>query len=168
MDIQVISQFVLNNLMFIVAGMGILMVIMYAFILNLYMDVRRMKKRYKKMMTGVESGNLERMLIGHIDEVQRVKEQNTALEVENKKISDLLQQALTRVGMVRFRAFEDMGGDLSYAVAMLDSHNNGVILSSVFGREGSQAYAKPIENGSSTYKLTEEEQQALREAMANS
>ena len=168
MDIQVISQFVLNNLMFIVAGMGILMVIMYAFILNLYMDVRRMKKRYKKMMTGVESGNLERMLIGHIDEVQRVKEQNTALEVENKKISDLLQQALTRVGMVRFRAFEDMGGDLSYAVAMLDSHNNGVILSSVFGREGSQAYAKPIENGSSTYKLTEDEQQALREAMANS
>ena len=168
MDIQVISQFVLNNLMFIVAGMGILMVIMYAFILNLYMDVRRMKKRYKKMMTGVESGNLERMLIGHIDEVQRVKEQNTALEVENKKISDLLQQALTRVGMVRYRAFEDMGGDLSYAVAMLDSHNNGVILSSVFGREGSQAYAKPIENGSSTYKLTEEEQQALREAMANS
>jgi len=168
MDIQVISQFVLNNLMFIVAGMGILMVIMYVFILNLYMDVRRMKKRYKKMMTGVESGNLERMLIGHIDEVQRVKEQNTALEVENKKISDLLQQALTRVGMVRFRAFEDMGGDLSYAVAMLDSHNNGVILSSVFGREGSQAYAKPIENGSSTYKLTEEEQQALREAMANS
>ena len=168
MDIQVISQFVLNNLMFIVAGMGILMVIMYAFILNLYMDLRRMKKRYKKMMTGVESGNLERMLIGHIDEVQRVKEQNTALEVENKKISDLLQQALTRVGMVRYRAFEDMGGDLSYAVAMLDSHNNGVILSSVFGREGSQAYAKPIENGSSTYKLTEEEQQALREAMANS
>ena len=168
MDIQVISQFVLNNLMFIVAGVGILMLIMYAFILNLYMDVRRMKKRYKKMMTGVESGNLERMLIGHIDEVQRVKEQNTALEVENKKISDLLQQALTRVGRVRFRAFEDMGGDLSYAVAMLDSHNNGVILSSVFGREGSQAYAKPIENGSSTYKLTEEEQQALREAMANS
>ena len=167
MDIQVISQFVLNNLMFIVAGMGILMLIMYVFILNLYMDVRRMKKRYKKMMTGVESGNLERMLIGHIDEVQRVKEQNTALEVENKKISDLLQQALTRVGMVRYRAFEDMGGDLSYAVAMLDSHNNGVILSSVFGREGSQAYAKPIENGSSTYKLTEEEQQALREAMAN-
>ena len=118
------------------------------------------------MMTGVESGNLERMLIGHIDEVQRVKEQNTALEVENQKLSDLLQRALTRVGMVRYRAFEDMGGDLSYAVAMLDAHNNGVILSSVFGREGSQAYAKPIENGGSSYVLTEEEQQALREAMA--
>ena len=167
MDIQEISKFVLNNLMFIVAGLGLLVVIMYMMILNLYMDVRRMKKRYKKMMSGVESGNLERMLIGHIDEVQRVKEKNTELELENQKLDNLLQQALTRVGMVRYRAFEDMGGDLSYAVAMLAAHNNGVVLSSVFGREGSQAYAKPIENGGSSYKLTEEEQQALREAMAH-
>ena len=167
MDIKELSQMVLNNLMFIVAGLGVLVVIMYMLILNLYLELRRMKKRYKKMMTGVDSGNLERMLIGHIDEVKRVKEQNDALEVENQKLDGLLQQALTRVGMVRYRAFEDMGGDLSYAVAMLDAHNNGVILSSVFGREGSQAYAKPIENGSSSYKLTEEEQQALREAMAN-
>ena len=167
MDIQEISKFVLNNLMFIVAGLGILVIIMYMVILNLYMDVRRMKKRYKKMMTGVESGNLERMLIGHIDEVKRVMEKNTELELENQKLDNLLQQALTRVAMVRYRAFEDMGGDLSYAVAMLDAHNNGVVLSRVFGREGSQAYAKPIENGGSSYKLTEEEQQALREAMAH-
>ena len=167
MDIQEISKFVLNNLMFIVGGLGILMVIMYVMILNLYLDMRRMKKRYKKMMTGVESGNLERMLIGHIDEVKRVMEKNTELEMENQKLDNLLQQALTRVGMVRYRAFEDMGGDLSYAVAMLDAHNNGVVLSSVFGREGSQAYAKPIENGGSSYVLTEEEQQALKEAMAN-
>ena len=166
MDMQEVSKFVLNNLMFIVAGLGVLMIIMYVVILNLYLDLRRMKKRYKKMMTGVESGNLERMLIGHIDEVHRVVEKNTELEVENQKMGNLLQQALTRVGMVRYRAFEDMGGDLSYAVAMLDAHNNGVILSSVFGREGSQAYAKPIENGGSSYVLTEEEQQALREAMA--
>lgn len=167
MDIQEISKFVLNNLMFIVAGLGVLVIIMYMVIINLYLEMRRMKKRYKKMMTGVDSGNLERMLIGHIDEVQRVVEKSTELEIENQKLEGLLQQALTRVGMVRYRAFEDMGGDLSYAVAMLDAHNNGVVLSSVFGREGSQAYAKPIENGGSTYKLTEEEQQALREAMAN-
>jgi hypothetical protein len=68
--------------------------------------------------------------------------------------------------VVRFRAFDDMGGDLSYAVALLDSHNDGVIFSSVFGREGSQAYVKPIENGDSSYKLTEEELQALKEAMS--
>ena len=94
MDMQEVSKFVLNNLMFIVAGLGVLMIIMYVVILNLYLDLRRMKKRYKKMMTGVESGNLERMLIGHIDEVHRVVEKNTELEVENQKMGNLLQQAL--------------------------------------------------------------------------
>ena len=77
----------------------------------------------------------------------------------------LLQTALTRVGVVRFAAFEDMGSDLSYAVAMLDSHNNGVVLSSIFGREDSRSYVKPIQDGQSSYTLTDEEQQALKEAM---
>ena len=76
-----------------------------------------------------------------------------------------MQLAITRVRVVRFRAFDDMGSDLSYAVALLDSHNNGVILTSIFGREDSRSYVKPVENGTSTYALMEEEQQALDEAM---
>ena len=55
---------------------------------------------------------------------------------------------------------EDMGSDLSYAVAMLDSHNNGVVLSSIFAREDSRSYAKPIVNGTSTYPMTSEEEDA--------
>ena len=58
-----------------------------------------------------------------------------------------------------------MGSDLSYAVAMLDSHNNGVIFSSIFGREYSRSYVKPVEAGTSTYTLTKEEEQALKDAM---
>jgi len=166
MDVKELSQLVLNNLAYIVATLGLLVIIMYVVIINLYMNLRYLKKRYKKMMTGVESGNLERMLIGHIDEVKRVAEKNTELEAECSRMDELLQRSLTRVAIVRYRAFEDMGGDLSYAVALLDSHNNGVILSSVFGREGSQAYAKPIENGTSSYTLIDEEQEALKQAMA--
>jgi len=166
MDVKELSQLVLNNLAYIVATLGLLVIIMYVVIINLYMNLRYLKKRYKKMMTGVESGNLERMLIGHIDEVKRVAEKNTELEAECSRMDELLQRSLTRVAIVRYRAFEDMGGDLSYAVALLDSHNNGIILSSVFGREGSQAYAKPIENGTSSYTLIDEEQEALKQAMA--
>ena len=166
MDVKEISQLVLNNLAYIVATLGLLVIVMYIVIINLYMNLRYLKKRYKKMMTGVESGNLERMLIGHIDEVKRVAEKSVEMEAEARRMDELLQRALTRVAIVRYRAFEDMGGDLSYAVALLDSHDNGVILSSVFGREGSQAYAKPIEGGRSSYTLTEEEQQALKQAMS--
>lgn len=168
MNVNELSQLILNNLTYVVAILGVLVIVMYIVIINLYMNIRYLKKRYKKMMTGVDSGNMERMLIGHIDEVKRVMEDHTALKAEQQRMDDVLQRSLTRVGVVRFRAFEDMGGDLSYAVALLDSHNNGVLFSSVFGREGSQAYVKPIENGASSYTLTEEEQRALREAMGKS
>ena len=59
-----------------------------------------------------------------------------------------------------------MGSDLSYAVALLDSNNNGVVLSSIFGREDSRSYVKPIEAGKSTYTLTDEEDEALRQAIS--
>ncbi|MCI7330715.1 MAG: DUF4446 family protein [Selenomonadaceae bacterium] len=166
MDVQEVSKFVLNNMMYIVGILGVLVIIMYGIIINLAMNLNYLKKRYRKMMTGVDGANLERMLIGHIDEVKAVVAKNQELEAENRRLDEWLQTAITRIGVVRFRAFEDMGSDLSYAVALLDSHNNGVILSSIFGREDSRSYVKPIKDGQSTYTLTEEEQQALHEAMS--
>ena len=155
-----------DNMPFIVAGMAVIMLIMLIIMINQAMKLSYMKKRYRKMMSGVDGANLERLLMGHIDEVKRVVEENQRLDAENQRMDELLQTSITRVGVVRFRAFKDMGSDLSYAVALLDSHNNGVVLSSIFGREDSRSYVKPIEAGQSSYTMTEEESQALHEAMA--
>ena len=164
MDVQQISKLVMENTMIIVGVLGVLVIVMYAIILNLYLNLRYLKKRYRKMMTGVDNGNLERMLIGHIDEVRRVQQENAEIRAEAERQDTLLKQAITRVGVVRFRAFDDMGSDLSYAVALLDSHNDGVVLSSIFGREDSRSYVKPIKDGQSQYMLTDEEKQALADA----
>ena len=144
----------------------LVLLIMLGIMINQGLKLSYMKKRYRKMMAGVDGANIERMLMGHIDEVKKVVEKSEQLDMENKRIDALLQTAVTRVGVVRFRAFEDMGSDLSYAVALLDSHNNGVVLSSIFGREDSRSYVKPITNGSSSYTMTQEEEQALHDAMA--
>lgn len=165
MDIQVITKLALDNIVMIVAVLGVLALLLLLLTINLYMKVNYMKKRYRKMMTGADGSNLERMLIGHINEMKAVAEENERIKQENERLDALLQLAITRVGVVRFRAFDDMGSDLSYAVALLDSHNNGVILTSIFGREDSRSYVKPVENGTSTYALMAEEQQALDEAM---
>lgn len=166
MDIQEITKFALNNIIPILAGLGGVVVILVALLINLYMKVSYMKKRYRKMMmTGADGANLERMLIGHLNEIQAVSDENAAIKRENERLDNLLQLAITRVGVVRFRAFDDMGSDLSYAVALLDSYNDGVILTSIFGREDSRSYVKPVEKGQSTYQLMPEEQQALDEAM---
>lgn len=146
MDIQEITKFALNNIIPILAGLGVVVVILLALLINLYMKVSYMKKRYRKMMTGADGANLERMLIGHLNEIQAVSDENAAIKRENERLDNLLQLAITRVGVVRFRAFDDMGSDLSYAVALLDSYNDGVILTSIFGREDSRSYVKPVES----------------------
>ena len=161
-----IMNFIINNLSYMVGILGILVIVMYLLLIHLFYNLNYMKKRYKKMMTGVDGANLERMMIGCIDSTKAVADENAKLWKENKAIKELLSKALTQVAIVRFRAFEDMGSDLSYAVAMLDSHNNGVVLSSIFAREDSRSYAKPIVNGTSTYPMTSEEEDALRQAMA--
>ena len=159
MDINYFMKFMGDNMPFLVVIMAVIMFIMLCIMIKQAWTLSYMKKRYRKMMSGVDGDNLERLLMGHIDEVRHVVEENKRLDAENRRIDELLQMAVTRVGMVRFRAFEDMGSDLSYAVAMLDSHNNGV-------REDSRGYAKPIEDGKSTYPMTKEEEQALQEAMS--
>lgn len=161
-----VMKFIINNLSYLVGIMGILMIIMYLLMINLFYNLSYMKKRYKKMMTGVDGANLERMMIGCIDDTKAVADENEKIKTEIEAIKALLQQAITRVAVVRFRAFEDMGSDLSYAVAMLDSDNNGVVLSSIFAREDSRSYVKPITAGKSSYSLTEEEEEALGQAMA--
>lgn len=168
MDTQSLSAFIMNNLMYIIAGMGVLLIVMYAIIIHLWINLSSMKKLYREMMTGVNGANLEEKMIACLKDTKAVAEDNTSLREEIQRIDALLQTSLTRVGVVRFAAFEDMGSDLSYAVAMLDSHNNGVVFSSIFGREDSRSYVKPIRNGNSTYTLSEEEKQAIREAMNTS
>ncbi|WP_297963144.1 DUF4446 family protein [uncultured Anaerovibrio sp.] len=163
-----IMQFVVNNLSYMVAVLGIMMIVMYLMMINAMYNINYMKKRYKKMMTGVDGANLERLIIGCVDDAKAVSDENKKLREDLDSARALLQQAITKVAVVRFRAFEDMGSDLSYAVAMLDSDNNGVVMSSIFGREDSRSYVKPITSGTSTYAMTGEEEEALKQAMAQS
>lgn len=145
-----------------------MLLILILLILVVYTMVRlsSMRARYREMMRGSQSDDLEGMLLQHINAVEKVAATNARILEENELIRQFLRKTLVRTAMVRFRAFEDMGGDLSYAVAMLDADNDGVIFSSIFARADSRSYIKPIKGGSSEYALTDEEKGVLREAMA--
>ncbi len=166
MDIRGIVKFMTDNAPFILLAIGIIVFVLLVMVINLTLELSKMRARYKKIMTGVEGTNLEQMLLKQVDDTRRVEDENRKLQDENRRIDELLQTALTRISVMRFCAFEDMGSDLSYAVAMLDSHNNGLVFSSIFGREDSRSYVKPIDDGRSSYTLTKEEEKVLKEAMA--
>ena len=163
-----VVQFVAANPETSLAVLGGALAFLLLLVLYLLSAVSSLKSRYNTMMVGAESGtSIEKMLLDHIAETRQVAEENAKLREENARIDALLQTALTRVGVVRFSAFQDMGSDLSYAVAMLDAKNNGVVFSSIFAREDSRTYVKPIEGGQSKYTMTKEEEQAVKDAIAS-
>lgn len=90
-----------------------------------------------------------------------------ALATEIDILRDAVVNAVQGVGVVRFDAFEDMGGHLSFSAAFLDSRGDGVVLSSINGRTETRIYAKPVEGASSRYNLSDEEQEAIRRALAS-
>ena len=84
---------------------------------------------------------------------------------ELAEVRDVLASAIQRIGLVRFDAFDDMGGKLSFAVALLDAEGTGVVFSSINGRSETRIYAKPIERATSRIPLSEEEAESIRRAL---
>jgi hypothetical protein len=78
----------------------------------------------------------------------------------------MIEGSVRRVGLVRYDAFEDVGGRLSFSCAMLDDHGSGVVVTSINGRQDTRVYAKPIVDGRSQYNLSVEEEEAIRQALA--
>ncbi|MBO4780137.1 MAG: DUF4446 family protein [Selenomonadaceae bacterium] len=141
--------------------------IMLGMILNLYSELSTIKTRYKRMMSGAEGSSIEQMLTAHTTEVNEAVKEYRKLRDRVDDLDELLRGSLARVAVIHFDAFEKTGQGLSWCVALLDRNNNGVIFSSICGQETERSYVKPIEGGlvSSKYKLTKEEEQALRQAM---
>ena len=82
-----------------------------------------------------------------------------------KNIDEDLSKCIQKIGIVRYSAFKDTGSDLSFAVALLDENNNGVVFNGIYSREMSNIYAKPVENGNSKYTLSNEETEAIEKAV---
>jgi hypothetical protein len=87
------------------------------------------------------------------------------LAANQRKLAELAQASVRHVGVVRFDAFEDMGGRLSFSAALLDGKGDGVVITSINGRQDTRCYAKQVENWTSIHNLSDEERQAIREAL---
>lgn len=109
---------------------------------------------------------LRGILEGHARSIQRLENAVRSLHGTDKKQQGLIEGAVSKVGLVRYDAFEDVGGRLSFSCAMLDDHGNGVVVTSINGRQDTRVYAKPISDGRSSYNLSTEEDEAIRQALA--
>jgi len=109
--------------------------------------------------------NIEEDLENYMYKVSNVEKQNAEIYNQIKNINQDLTKCIQKVGIVRYTAFKDTGSDLSFALALLDENNDGVVLNGIYSREMSNIYAKPVEKGKSAYTISEEEQQAIQKAI---
>lgn len=146
-------------------GLSLLGAFLLAWLAVLQRRLDRMLREYRALMTGTEGGNLEEILRDHIAQVQRTTAEVDDLAQLSQQMESALGRSLQRVGVVRFNPFPDTGGDQSFAIALLDGHGDGIVISSLYGRTESRVYAKPVEGGESAYALSAEEREAIRRAL---
>ena len=121
-------------------------------------------RRYRSLLRGHSGANIEELLIQQQEATAQLRTAQEALRRRLLELEDASKRYVQRVGIVRFNAFPDAGADLSFSCAFLDGQDNGVVVTSLYGRSECRTYAKPIRNGSSSYVLTDEEKQALAHA----
>jgi ABC-type Na+ efflux pump permease subunit len=145
----------------------VIILLLFALIANLYSELSTVKMRYKRMMEGAEGESIEQMLSSRMSDINRAVNESRKIQNRLDVLDELVKSSLARVAVIHFDAFENTGQGLSWCVALLDRNYNGVIFSSICGQNNERSYVKPIEEGrvSSKYKLTREEEQALRQAM---
>lgn len=127
----------------------------------------KLLKRYKLLLNGPAGQDLEHILLHQDQTIQQLQTELTYLKQRVQTVATEAKLHVQKVGTVRFCAFPDMGSDLSFAIALLDANDNGVVLSSLYGRNESRTYAKPIQGGKSTYQLSVEEKDAIARAVAS-
>jgi hypothetical protein len=111
---------------------------------------------------------LRGILEGHARSLQRLEAAVRQLAAEDLRLGERLTGAVQRVALIRYDAFEDVGGRLSFSCALLDARGDGVVMTSISGRQDTRVYAKPVFQGTSDHNLSEEEVEAIREALGGS
>ena len=146
-------------------GLSVITLLLFIISIILFSSVKKLEKKYKKMMRGVNNKNLEKALNDNLDNIEKALNRSEEAINECKSISNELKGCVNKVAIMRYKAFEDVGSDLSFSIAILDSYNDGVIITGIYSRHDSTTYAKPIDKGISRYDLSEEELHVLNEAI---
>ena len=152
---------------FIFLFMLILIVVLFVLYVNVSLKYDRLKNSYASFMRGKDGKNLEESILtkfSELDGIAKIIKQNRA---DVKEMYRRTEHCIQKCGIVKYDAFNEMGGKLSFALALLDSDNTGWIMNAMHSREGCYTYVKEILKGESYVELSEEEAEALDRAIYN-
>ncbi|MCI8865179.1 MAG: DUF4446 family protein [Lachnospiraceae bacterium] len=160
---------ILNNLgidpFYIIIAQTILTIILLIVVIVCIFKIKKLYRRYDYFMRGKDAETLEDIIYNQMEDILELKSQDRAnkdlIRINNKN----MRASFQKFGMVKYNAFKGMGGNLSFAFALLDYTNTGFIINSVHSREGCYLYLKEVDRGQTEISLGSEEKNALEQAL---
>ena len=149
----------------LIIALFVLVVVLFILVINANMKYNRLKFSYNSFMKGKDGRTLEDSIFERFEELDNLTEMTIKNRQAIRKINEEMMSNFQKVGIVKYDAFNEMGGKLSFALVMLDKSNNGFVINSMHSREGCYTYIKEIINGESFIALGDEEQEALNKAL---
>ena len=144
--------------------LGVLLIVL-VYMIKISMKMSRFIKKYKMFMRGLDGASLERAFAARFNQMDLLEENSRNHMEEIRKIKEVQNITLNKVAIVKYDAFKEMGGKLSFALAMLDKENNGFVMNAIHSSDVCYTYVKEIVKGESYVVLGEEEKEALRQAV---
>lgn len=167
MNSKVLSYIGLGNvdIGYILIGMLVVILILMILVIVQISNISKLKKKYSKFMQGKDAKSLENDIIGLYEDNKFIRASAEKNRKDIRNIYKKLESTFQKIGIVKYDAFRQMGGQLSFSLVLLDENDNGFILNSVHSTEGCYSYTKEVKNGQCNISLGEEEKQALDMAM---
>ncbi len=145
----------------------ILLVVIIILIFLLFFIIYKMNimsRKYNALMSGKKGADLEKIIRIRFKEMDQVKANAKRITKEHKDIKKHLSSCYSKMGLVKYDAFNEMAGKLSFVIALLNEENTGFVLNAMHSREGCHTYAKEIIKGESYIPLSDEEKEAIERA----
>lgn len=151
---------------YIILGCAALCVVTIIILIIILCKLKKIRRRVDALTRGKDTESMEDIVLNFFERIEALEAGENVTRSDLKDIKENLKITYQKKGLVKYDAFREMSGDLSYSLALLDKENNGVLISSMYSREGCYTYAKDIVNGESKINLSEEEAEALKQAIA--
>ena len=151
---------------YVTIALSVVSILLAVLLIIVLCKLKTLRRRVDSLTRGKDTESLEDIIVSYLERVESLEEGEKITRAALNAIKDNLKITYQKTGLVKYDAFREMSGALSYSLALLDKENNGVLISSMYSREGCYTYAKEIIKGESKINLSEEEAEALKQAVA--
>ncbi|MFD3155361.1 DUF4446 family protein [Haloimpatiens sp. FM7330] len=165
--LNTLNEFISNYQSYIFIAMAIVVVLLLILVISAFKAIGKLENKYRKFTRGTDNKNIEQLVNSYLDKIDENKSKIEEVNSDFKALSERLNRCIQKTSIMRYKAFEDIGSDLSFSIALLDDQNTGFVITGIYGRNDTVVYAKPIDRGISRYELSQEEEKVLNNAMGD-